>query len=618
MSLPKLTESMIRAGATEQSFQRGQEYYHAGAISNGSIQGNMLSGECEGTSAPYYHVRVTLDEGGIASTSCTCPYEFGGYCKHVVALLLTYVHDRKQFTERAEPADLLADLDRDKLIALLTGLMRDRPELYDWIEAALAVPSTQGKPSKKTRKPVDIEVHRRRIRTILHNLDSMRASEAYWHVGGLVQELDEVRDTAMKFLDAGDAESALEILLTLAEEAGDGIEYIDDSDGELGGFTSDLGLPLAEAILSLDLNAVEREKLRQRLEELNRGLGDYGMEEGIAVALEALDTGWGEPSPDQAARPAQSTHSRAEDEYDDEYDAEYEDEYDDASEGEHEAHGDDGGEVWEVGYGDTLTTAKLNVLERQGRTDEYLALCSTTGQHLRHALKLCDLDRMPEAVTYAKSHFGRADDALALAERLREAQRLDDAIALGEHGLTLGGSKASLGEWLGPIEEAQGRPQQALQAWLAAFPERPSLSSYKTIQQLAGQQWSTVQSEVMAVLNKSYDKRVLAEVLLHEEQWDEAIKVADGRDAWFGVAELVADAVVKYRPEWVAQMSIKRAEALMVAVKSKNYPIAASWLKRAKQAYTEMGKQQEWKDYLETIKEQYKRRPALQAQLQQL
>ncbi len=618
MSLSKLTESMIRAGATEQSFQRGQEYYHAGAISNGSIQGNMLSSECEGTSAPFYGVRVTLDEGGIASASCTCPYEFGGYCKHIVALLLAYLHQPKQFVVRKEPSELLADLDRDELMALLTGLLRDRPELYDWIEAALAVPSAQGKPSKKKRKPVDIEVHRRRIRNILHSLDGMRMSEAYWHVGGLVHGLDEVREAAMKFLEAGDAESALEILLALAEEAGHGIEFIDDSDGELGGFMSDLGLPLAEAILSLDLNTVEREKLRLRLEKLDRQLRDYGLEEGIAAGRQALETGWGEPSSGRSAPVARATRAYQEDEYDDEDDDEYDDEDDEEYEDEYEAHGYDEAETWPDDYGSTLTTAKLNVLERQGRTDEYLALCETTGQHLRYALKLCDLKRIPEAVAHARKHLTDAEEALRLAERLRESKHIDEALAIGERGLKLKGSKAQLGSWLGALEEAQGRTKQALPAWLAALADHPSLNTYKTVKRLAGSRWNKLQPDVMKALEKSYEKMPLAEVLIFEQEWDEAIKVAERRDVWYTVVEFVADAVIKHRPEWVVKISLKQAERLMTEVKSKNYPIAASWLKRAKKAYQELGQTAEWQAYLGKTKEKYKRRPALQAQLRQL
>jgi len=39
-----LTESTIRSFASEQSFERGREYYHSGAIYNTYRQGNHLAG----------------------------------------------------------------------------------------------------------------------------------------------------------------------------------------------------------------------------------------------------------------------------------------------------------------------------------------------------------------------------------------------------------------------------------------------------------------------------------------------------------------------------------------------------------------------------------------------
>ena len=609
MSLPKLTESIVRAGATPESFARGEDYYQNGAISNTVVQGGLLIGDCEGTYAPYYRVQVELDEAGICSATCTCPYDFGGYCKHIVALLLTYVHHPKQFAARQEPDDLLADLDRDDLLALLSRLLRERPELYDWIEVAIAAPTASGKSGKARRKKVDTQAYRRQVRNILHSLDGMRASEAYWHVGGLANELQGVADNAMKFLDAGDADTALEILLALIEEAYDSVEYIDDSDGYLGGFFNELGQPLAEAILSLDLSAVEREKLVKRLKKLSDYLDDYGLEGGLELAVEAAPLGWDAPDHPPAQLATHAIRFAEDNEYDDELDKE---DFDD------EDWGADTGEIWYGSAAGDLTEAKLNVLDRQGRVDEYLALCQATERHRRYALKLCDLKRVPEAMTFARKHFTSAQDALALAQKLREEKHVAEALSIGERGLTLSGSKVDLGEWLAPIEEAQGRTKEALQAWLGAFPEQPSLDTYKTIKRLAGRTWTRLRPKIMSMLNKFYDKGPLAEVLLFEQEWDEAIKVAERREVWYGVIETVADGVLAHRPEWVARRSVKQAERLMVEPKSKNYPIAASWLKRAKKAYAHLGQTREWQAYLNKIKEQYKRRPALQKQLRQL
>jgi hypothetical protein len=116
---------------------------------------------------------------------------------------------------------------------------------------------------------VEPEAYRRQVSGILHSLDarSVRTLEAYGYVGELTNQLHQVQDTAHKFLDAGDPETALAIRMAIVEEARHGIEYIDDSDGYWGDFLNGLGEPLAEAILSSDVSAVEREKLVRQFEK---------------------------------------------------------------------------------------------------------------------------------------------------------------------------------------------------------------------------------------------------------------------------------------------------------------------------------------------------------------
>ena len=76
--------------------------------------------------------------------------------------------------------------------------------------------------------------------------------------------------------------------------------------------------------------------------------------------------------------------------------------------------------------------------------------------------------------------------------------------------------------------------------------------------------------------------------------------------------------MLPHRPEWVAEISRKHAERLMVEPKSKNYPLAAAWLNRAKKAHIALGQTAEWREYLDRVKETYRRRPALQTQLRRL
>jgi uncharacterized Zn finger protein len=89
----KLTEELIHEQANDRSYERGREYYLAGAIYSPAWQttpgGIALTSMCSG-SGGHYSLRVELDENGIISTSCTCPYDGDGDCKHIFALLLKY------------------------------------------------------------------------------------------------------------------------------------------------------------------------------------------------------------------------------------------------------------------------------------------------------------------------------------------------------------------------------------------------------------------------------------------------------------------------------------------------------------------------------------------------
>jgi len=134
------------------------------------------------------------------------------------------------------------------------------PDLYLWLQTAIPAVSAQSQPAQQRNKrktEVSKTAYKRQIQSILHSLQGYRMSEAYWMMGGMVDQLDHVRDTAYDFLEADDAQGALVILTTLLTEVGGSFEQFDDSDGELGGFFSELALPLVEAILSADLSKTE-------------------------------------------------------------------------------------------------------------------------------------------------------------------------------------------------------------------------------------------------------------------------------------------------------------------------------------------------------------------------
>ncbi len=75
----QLTEEIIRSRASDQSYQKGHEYFRSEAIYNASRQTTtgsiVLTAQCEGSTSPSYRLHVELDAGGVRSASCTCPYD---------------------------------------------------------------------------------------------------------------------------------------------------------------------------------------------------------------------------------------------------------------------------------------------------------------------------------------------------------------------------------------------------------------------------------------------------------------------------------------------------------------------------------------------------------------
>jgi serine/threonine protein kinase/ribosomal protein L40E len=102
---PKLTEDYIAKLTDSKRFERGMDYWRdGGRLENLQRDGWTLMGNCWGDLNPitrdrrYYHLTVTLTPEGISGQKCTCS-DFRGrrLCKHLVALLLAWVHEPQRF-----------------------------------------------------------------------------------------------------------------------------------------------------------------------------------------------------------------------------------------------------------------------------------------------------------------------------------------------------------------------------------------------------------------------------------------------------------------------------------------------------------------------------------------
>jgi uncharacterized Zn finger protein len=581
----KLTEKIIRDRASDQSYEKGHAYYRSGAIYDPSWQsvegGIVLTAHCEGSTAPSYRLRVELDAGGVRSASCTCPYDWGGDCKHIVALLLLYLHKRDEFSEQKQVDDLLADMERNSLVALIHRLVERNPDLYDEIEMAIPIVeaggSKSGNAKKKRKTQVSEETYRKQVRRILKQ--SRYDYYDDWNEPAYLDDLKGILETAKKFIEAGDAEGALIILRVLLEETLEDYEGEMDYNGDVAGFIQDLGTPMAEAILSIELDKKARKSLKESVEEMLDDLEETIESSDLEVIHAVLEYGWEElPDPDEQW-----------------------DEYDE----------DD----WMVF--DMLQVVRLNVLKRQGRSDEYLKLAQKADPH-RYVLELFEREQVDEAIKASKNlKYDR--EIFSAAQKLREVGRLDEAISLAERGLKLKGNSAyELGIWLAPLEESQGRNEMALLAYRSAFDAHPAIELYRHIKRLAGSNWDNLRPALLKKAREMYFSEILVDIHLEEKEWDEAIRFAEKDFGSFRLLEKVADALIPHRPDWVIHTSIKQAEGLIEKTQSNLYPDAARWLERAKKAYRHKGQAAEWKKYIDNLRVVYAKRPSLQRAIEKL
>ena len=132
-----LTEEAIGDLCTESSFERGYEYFNESAVLWVTRRGSQLFGEVQGSEYDPYGVCVTFNGAELIAADCTCPYDWGGYCKHIVATLLTCLLDSESVLERPPLSESLSVLSRDQLQGLVVELSEQFPRLTNLIDSLL-------------------------------------------------------------------------------------------------------------------------------------------------------------------------------------------------------------------------------------------------------------------------------------------------------------------------------------------------------------------------------------------------------------------------------------------------------------------------------------------------
>lgn len=282
--LPRLTEAHVRELASEKSFERGETYYRDGAVLEPVRQERELRAQCEGSDYEPYQVSATLTKSGIAETSCTCPYDYGGVCKHIVALLLTYVHTPQAFRSIPPLATLLAGRSQDELIALIGEMIKHEPDLLSLVEL-----HDETEQAAQGRTP-DLATYRRQTRRALRH-ESEQVVE---------KELRALRELAARPAKTADWLNAGAIYHAVLDEA---IRRYDDmlceidEDGGIAVVIDEFALGLTQCLKKSEADAQTRRAwletlLEAELADIEMGGIDLAPSAREAVLENANDEEW--------------------------------------------------------------------------------------------------------------------------------------------------------------------------------------------------------------------------------------------------------------------------------------------------------------------------------------
>ncbi len=132
-----LNEEKLQEMSTQKSWRRGLNYYRSGRVKQAKIDGITVKAQVSGKSYPFYEVQIETEPPFLSY--CSCPYDFGGICKHIIAAGLTWINERSSLPKakeekrqiKAELAELSENLVKEDFLQILTELVYENKNVMD-------------------------------------------------------------------------------------------------------------------------------------------------------------------------------------------------------------------------------------------------------------------------------------------------------------------------------------------------------------------------------------------------------------------------------------------------------------------------------------------------------
>jgi uncharacterized Zn finger protein len=276
MLIPHLNEAALRKHATHKSFDRGTDYYQTGAVIEISQRGNCIHAEVVGNES--YFINLEFNDKSITIANCTCPYDYGDWCKHLVAVGLTCLHKPESIPTLPTLEQQLDRLNYEEIRVLVQELVETRPNLLcevdRFVNRSMNLSSVQITSHYQLKSVTTVATALYRDKTWQMMLDA----EGYWEdewgeEDPFDVDLPEILAEVQTFIDRGEIENAQAVLMVITETIAREWYRVDEYGAKSHLIVNQLDPMWANIILLSKLSPEEIVDLQVELEECQDAWG---------------------------------------------------------------------------------------------------------------------------------------------------------------------------------------------------------------------------------------------------------------------------------------------------------------------------------------------------------
>jgi len=232
--------------------KRGLNYYQNGRVESLEFEDGEWLADVSGSED--YRVSVGLSENGeILRSHCDCPYEFGEYCKHQVAVFYALRNLPKQEkesrkTQKTDIRSLLSSQSKETLIAILAEFAKNDRQIMNDLLLRF---SDAGDLTAKARDLVKSS-----IKKAMHG-----GFVEYGYTGLAIEGAEKVLEMAGDMAQTISPVSRVGMFIAVLEEMMELLEDCDDSNGEVGGIIEEAIQGFNSVVSRLDENFGDKSEI---------------------------------------------------------------------------------------------------------------------------------------------------------------------------------------------------------------------------------------------------------------------------------------------------------------------------------------------------------------------